>query len=78
MPGTPVVIEGSNFDPIISNNQVHFNGTPAAITSGTSRRLTVTVPAGATSGDVTVTHSGGTTTGFAFQVISGVGGSFSP
>ncbi|MNX61302.1 IPT/TIG domain protein [compost metagenome] len=78
LPGTPVVIEGSNFDPIISNNQVHFNGTPAAITSGTSRRLTVTVPAGATSGDVTVTHSGGTTTGFAFQVISGVGGSFSP
>jgi hypothetical protein len=78
LPGDTVVINGTNFDPIIANNQVRFNGVSAVIASGTSRRLTVTVPSGATSGDVTVSHSGGTTTGYPFQVISGVGGSFSP
>jgi uncharacterized repeat protein (TIGR03803 family) len=39
---------------------VSFNGTPASFTIGTETFLTATVPAGATTGFVTVTTSGGT------------------
>lgn len=59
--GTPVTINGDNFgaDPV-----VRFNGTLATVSSvhveGIS--LTTTVPAGATSGPVTVTTSGGAAT----------------
>jgi hypothetical protein len=48
--GTPVTIEGEDFDPEAADNQVIFNGTPAVVTSATETRITTTVPQGATSG----------------------------
>ena len=53
-PGTEVILTGTNFDPVPSNNTVLFNGTVAQITSGTSTSLTVTVPPGATDGQISV------------------------
>ena len=51
-PGATVVIEGEALDTVTS---VTFNGVAAAINSVTSARLTVTVPAGASTGDITIT-----------------------
>ena len=52
--GTPVTLEGAGFDPTASNNRVAFNGIETPATTATSTQLTVTVPLGATSGQLTV------------------------
>jgi YD repeat-containing protein len=58
--GTAVTIYGSGFNATPTNNTVKFNGTLATVTGGTTTSLTVTVPAGASSGTITV-KSGSTT-----------------
>jgi N-acetylneuraminic acid mutarotase len=70
MTGTQVTIYGYNFDTIAANNTVQFNGTTATVTYADYSQLVVTVPFGATTGPITVTTSGGTTTGGLFTVSS--------
>lgn len=54
--GTSVVIKGTNFD---GTTTVWFNGTNAAFTLNTSNQITATVPAGATTGPLSVIAQGG-------------------
>jgi large repetitive protein len=56
-PGTSVQLNGSG---LLKITQVTFNGTPAPIVSKTDTELVTTVPAGATSGPISI--SDGTTT----------------
>jgi hypothetical protein len=60
--GTTVTITGTNFSITPSNNTVAFNGTNATVTASSATSITTTVPAGATSGKITVTVSGNTAT----------------
>jgi YD repeat-containing protein len=60
--GTSVEIRGFGFTTPPSSNQVQVNGTAATVVSATATSLIVTVPAGATSGLVTVTNANGTAT----------------
>ncbi len=53
--GSTVVITGTNFSTVLSENIVKFNGLQANITDGNETSLTVTVPAGVPAGDVDVT-----------------------
>ena len=52
--GTIVTLTGTNFSPTIASNTVKFNGTIATINAATATSLTVEVPAGATTGKITV------------------------
>jgi YD repeat-containing protein len=62
--GSQVTLEGVWFHPVPSQNAVRFNTTLAAAPStGTATELQVTVPAGGTSGRLSLTTSGGTATG---------------
>jgi hypothetical protein len=70
--GMAVTITGTNFDPTPANNAVTFNGTAAAVTGSTSTQIVTTVPAGATSGPITVTVDNGNyslTSSTSFSVI---------
>ncbi|PIQ28401.1 hypothetical protein COW36_03770 [bacterium (Candidatus Blackallbacteria) CG17_big_fil_post_rev_8_21_14_2_50_48_46] len=59
--GDSVTITVSGFNPQTSNPTVTFaGGATATITGSTNSTLTVTVPAGATTGAITVTPQGGT------------------
>ncbi|MGZ3753479.1 MAG: IPT/TIG domain-containing protein, partial [Mucilaginibacter sp.] len=53
--GSAVSITGTNFDAIAANNTVKFNGTAAVVTAGTTTSLSVTAPAGGSTGAITVT-----------------------
>ncbi len=53
--GTPVTINGTNFNTTSLNTIVKFNGVTAVITGSTPTSITTTVPAGASSGTVMVT-----------------------
>lgn len=53
--GTPVIIAGENFSTTAADNVVMFNGSIAGITEATETSLMVIVPAGATTGKITVT-----------------------
>jgi hypothetical protein len=57
-----VIITGSNFSSTAANNIVKFNGTTATVSQATSTELTVTLPAEATTGKITVTVQGVTGT----------------
>jgi len=57
--GAIVTIKGTNFTGVTS---VKFNGTAASITSSTATQIITSVPAGVTTGKITVTTPGGTTT----------------
>lgn len=72
--GTGVTISGTNFDPIAANNMVKFNGASiVAASSATATLLTVIVPAGVTSGPITVTTAGVTAkSSLGFTVTGGV------
>jgi hypothetical protein len=67
LPGTNVVITGNNF---LGATVVKFNGTPASFTppSGNTS-LTAIVPAGATTGPITVGTPGGTNTSTAIFTL---------
>ena len=58
-PGTTVTING---DHLSGATAVDFNGTPATIVHDSLNSITVTVPAGATTGYFTVTTPDGTAT----------------
>ncbi|MCA1756353.1 MAG: IPT/TIG domain-containing protein [Bacteroidales bacterium] len=66
--GSSVVITGTNFGATISDNVVKFNGAEAVVTEVTLTSITATVPAGATTGDVTVTVDG-ESNGLPFTVV---------
>ena len=57
---TPVVISGTNFSIVLSENKVSFNGKDAVITAGTPTQLTVTVPLLSETGPVIVSVKGKT------------------
>lgn len=54
--GSTVTITGTDFSTTPSENIVKFNGTLATVSESTATTITTTVPAGATTGDVTVTR----------------------
>ncbi len=60
--GTAVQIFGTGFSPRASDDWVAFNGVPAPVTAASETALTATVPAGASTGPVTVTVGGRTAT----------------
>ncbi|WP_276372865.1 IPT/TIG domain-containing protein [Chryseolinea sp. H1M3-3] len=51
---TPVVITGTNFSAVPSENKVTFNGVEAIVTAATATQLNTTVPPSATTGAVVV------------------------
>jgi len=52
--GTTVEISGKNFSATTTDNTVKFNGQVASVQLATTTKLTVTVPEGATTGNITV------------------------
>ena len=60
--GQTVTIQGQNFSTTPSSNTVKFNGTAATVTAATPNSLTTTVPAGATTGPISVTVGTSTAT----------------
>jgi hypothetical protein len=58
--GTQVTIYGAGFDPVAANNSVAFNGVAATVTASASGSLVTSVPAGASTGRITVTVGGAT------------------
>lgn len=72
--GASVTIDGSGFSATAASNTVRFNGVTATVTSASSTSLTTTVPAGATTGPVSVTVGANTATSLSpFTVVSGAG-----
>ena len=57
--GSSVAITGANFT---GASAVKFNGTTATFTVTSATKITATVPAGATTGPISVTTAGGTAT----------------
>src|SRR6185312_17160077 len=55
--GSTTTIYGSGFSTTPSDNLVYFNGVAATVISSTANTLTVNVPSGATTGQITVTNS---------------------
>lgn len=67
-----VSLYGSGFHPVSGGTTVRFNGTLASVLLATSDRLIVTVPSGATSGNIVVsTTRGGLSNGLYFSVPNG-------
>lgn len=63
--GTPndlVTVVGSNFSTSTTGNAVSFNGANATVQTASATELTVRVPASATTGKITVTTIGGSST----------------
>jgi RHS repeat-associated protein len=60
--GDRVTLRGTGFAAVAADNVVRFNGTLAAVREASATQLTVTVPAGATSGPISVTTPAGSTT----------------
>src|SRR6266849_982468 len=60
--GQTVTIQGQNFSATPSANTVKFNGTTATVTAATTNLLTTSVPAGATTGPISVTVGTSTAT----------------
>lgn len=58
--GITVTITGTNFDLLVANNIVKFNGITAVVTACTATSITTTVPVGATTGPISVTVGGST------------------
>ncbi len=65
--GTVVTITGTDFGSLVGS--VAFNTTTATVTSWSATSITVTVPSGATSGNVVVTAGGVPTNGVNFTVL---------
>jgi sugar lactone lactonase YvrE len=67
--GTVVTITGTNFSTVITGNEVKFNGTAAVVTLAAAASLTVTVPAGASTGKITVQVDGQVVTSIEDYVV---------
>src|SRR5262245_33537879 len=59
-PLSTVTIQGQGFSVTSASNMVRFNGVGGTVLSATTTTLSVRVPAGATSGPITVTVAGNT------------------
>ena len=57
--GSVITISGANFGPTQGNGSVKFGATTAAVSSWSPTTIVVTVPTGATTGNVVVTAAGG-------------------
>jgi hypothetical protein len=68
--GTTVIINGSNFGATKNGSNVTFNGTTASTTAWGTTSITVTVPTGATNGNVVVTVGGQASNGILFTVTN--------
>ncbi len=71
IPGSSITITGKNFNSTAVSNIVYFGAVKATVTGGSSTSLTVTVPAGALAGPVTVMNP-------AFNLIGYQVGYFTP
>jgi len=60
--GTTITISGTDFSAVAANNLVQFNGVAAVVISATPTTITAVVPAGATTGPITVTIGANTAT----------------
>jgi hypothetical protein len=67
--GASVTITGTNFGSSQGGSTLTFNGTPAVAGSWSATSIVVTVPPGATTGNVVVTVGGVPSNGVAFTVI---------
>ena len=56
--GTVVTVQGEGFGTKPTDNTVKFNGVAATVSAATATQLTVSVPAGATTGKITVEAAG--------------------
>jgi hypothetical protein len=68
--GSTLVITGTNFDKVATNNSVKINGVAAVVSQVTLTQLAVTVPAGATSGKITTTVGTQTATSTAIFTVT--------
>jgi len=68
--GVAVTITGTNFGSTQGSGTVSFNGTAATVSSWSATSIAVTVPSGATSGNVVVFASGVNSNGVGFTVLS--------
>jgi hypothetical protein len=66
--GAPVTISGANFGATQGTSTVKFNGTAATATSWSATSVVVTVPTGATTGNVVVTVGGVASNGETFTI----------
>lgn len=66
LPGDVITIAGFNFRSVLTDNQVAFNGAAASVSAADYSSLTVTVPAGFSTGSITVTTPDGTAVGPVF------------
>lgn len=73
--GTSVVLTGTGFESTIASNSVQFNGAEATVTAASATSLTTSVPAGATTGRVTVRVGSALAEGPVFTVTSLILGS---
>lgn len=71
--GTAVTISGTGFSTTPSQNTVKFNGVTAAVTSATATQLVATVPAGASTGTISVTSPSGSATSSSSFVVAATG-----
>lgn len=72
--GTVVTIAGTGFSPTAGENTVTFNGTATSVTSASPNHLVAPVPAGATTGPVSVTMPlGSATSNGPFTVTANTG-----
>jgi gliding motility-associated-like protein len=72
--GTSVTITGTNFSTTPASNEVKFNGTTAVVSASTATSINTTVPAGATTGTITVTVGGNSaTSASSFTVTTSTG-----
>src|SRR6267143_5600376 len=62
VPGQLVTVSGVGFSAVPSENVVQLNGTTVPVVSGTSAQVAFTVPQGATSGKISLSVAGSTTT----------------
>lgn len=60
LPGTEIIITGTNFDENPQENTVKINGSIASITEGSSTELRVKVSSRATTGKISISNSAGT------------------
>lgn len=68
--GASVTISGSNFGATKGSSTVTFNNTPASVGTWSDTSIIVTVPTGATTGNVVVTVNGDASNGVNFKVIT--------
>jgi hypothetical protein len=66
--GTTVTLTGANFRATQAQSTVTFNGVNAVPSAWSATSITVTVPAGATTGQVRVTVGAGVSNGIQFTV----------